>query len=135
MKNLHKRKDFTLLLLFMAIHLEKLSKCDLIIKRDFFWIFLQDGLVCSDPLARKRALFIIKYLLDTISKKEFATDSVDDASLILWNPDINDKLWKIWKTIALIYETLEEKQVMNMFIHLNNTLFIYQYSILLLEEF
>lgn len=113
MEKLQERNDFTLLLLFMAIHLEKLSKCDLIIKRDYFWIFLQNGLVCPDPLARKRALFIIKYLLETISKKEFATDMIDGVSLILWNPDTNDNLWKIWKTIALVFETLEEKQVIN----------------------
>ena len=111
MESLQERNDFTLLLLFLAIHLEKLSKCDLIIKRDYFWTFLQNGLICPDPLPRKRALYIIKYLLDVISKKEFATDSIDGVSLILWNPEINDKLWKVWKTIALVFETFEEKQV------------------------
>ena len=129
MESLQKRNDFILLLLFMAIHLEKLSKCDLIIERDYFWIFLQNGLICPDPLPRKRALFIIKFLLNPISKREFATDLIDGVSLILWKPVINDKLWKVWKTIVLVFETLEEKQVIVLFLFK-----LHFYYILILEN-
>lgn len=118
MKTLRIKEEFTLLLLFMAVHVEKLSMCEQIINKVYFWSFLQDGLICADPLARKRALFVIKYLLDIISMKQFSTESVNgDSPLIMWTPDQSEKLWKVWKTFALVYETLEEKQVNFLFTH------------------
>ena len=115
MQVLHQQQDFSLLLLLIAIHLDTISSSN-IIHETFFWKYLQEGLVCSDPLPRKRALFVIKYILDVISKQQsFTTKSIDGHSLVSWEASKNDELWKIWKSVALVLETLEEKQVCTFF--------------------
>ncbi|XP_066928393.1 probable methyltransferase TARBP1 [Clytia hemisphaerica] len=111
MEVLYQQQNFSLLLLLIAIHLDTISSSN-IIQEIYFWKFLQDGLVCSDPLPRKRALFVIKYILDVISKQQsFTTKSIEGHSLVFWESNKHENLWKIWKSVALVLETLEEKQV------------------------
>ena len=59
MEKLHFQKDYKKLLLLLAIQAVPMAQSNLV-EKNLFWVILQDGLVCADPLARKRSLYIIK---------------------------------------------------------------------------
>jgi len=55
---------------------------------------------------------VIKYILDVVSKRSFKTENFDDQfPIVYWNEAEVHDTWEIWKTFALVCETLEEKQV------------------------
>ena len=83
------------------------------IECESFWRILQDGLIDEDPLTRKRALYVLKWLLNYLGAiKKFSTKFENsDLPLMFWSEEQNEKFWSIWKTIILLFETLEEKQV------------------------
>lgn len=111
MKKLHLQQDFKKLLLLLAIQAVPMAQSNFI-EKNLFWVILQDGLVCPDPLARKRSLYIIKCVLEVIARKRnFKSEFAENAPLISWSDQESTVLWKIWKTFALFCETFEEKQV------------------------
>lgn len=115
MEKLHVQYDYRKLLLLLAIQAIPMAESNFV-KKNLFWLILQDGLVCSDPLARKRSLYIIKCVLEVISRKEeFATELVENTPIISWSQNESSALWKIWETFALLCETFEEKQVTPVF--------------------
>lgn len=83
-----------------------------IIEKNEFWRILQGGLVCPDPLTSKRAQFILKWLVDFVSTKEsFSVEPNEDGLIFIWTSTKSKEIWDIWRTVILLLETLDEKQV------------------------
>ena len=95
--------------MLLAIHLTFLAE-SAVIEEDEFWVMLQSGLVHNDPLTRKRALFCVKCLVDFVNKVWETPDS-RNLKYLTWSLKRKDDYWNIWKSVIIVFETLEEKQV------------------------
>lgn len=86
-----------------------------------FWDIVQSGLIDSDPFARKRCMFLLDQILQSVKirskKKGFV---LHDEDYVFWWGSVDDKEWvewaeteaeRVWYDIILLLETLEEKQV------------------------
>lgn len=98
--------------MLLAIHLPVIAESN-VVQTEEFWIILQKGLINGDPLTRKRALFCVKCLVDLVSKKSQHSQTVIRMSFLYWSASCNEQLWSIWKTLLIVFETLEEKQVLS----------------------
>lgn len=98
--------------MLLAIHLPVIAESNVVQTKEF-WIILQKGLINGDPLTRKRALFCVKCLVDLVSKKSQHSQTVIKMSFLYWSASCNEQLWSIWKTLLIVFETLEEKQVIS----------------------
>ena len=90
-----------------------------------FWEVVQCGISDSDPLSRKRSLFLISRVILSLegpNGHEGAHNKVtmeDDTAgamssegfIFWWDKSHKDMLHSIWEDVVLMLETLEEKQV------------------------
>ena len=80
-----------------------------------FWSLVQQGLVHTNPLTRRQALYLLKRANDfassnTVDAERFRlklTDQFSDQTVYLYRPD-----WPIWSDFFLCIELLEETSVM-----------------------
>ncbi|KAK3604397.1 hypothetical protein CHS0354_015531 [Potamilus streckersoni] len=79
-----------------------------------FWIIVQLGLPSKNPVNRKRAMYLLKRIVDISEQSGAAVNDVpngQDCPLFWWRKEHEIKLSKIWENFILLLETLEEKQV------------------------
>ena len=86
-----------------------------------FWIILQCGFFHSSPLTRKRALYLLKRILDTVELQGAPLQSltldgggVGAAKLepiFWWSPQNAAELSAVWQSFILLIESIAEKQV------------------------
>lgn len=77
----------------------------------FFWSVIQDGLVHSDPLSRKRSSFLLQCSLQSVSSMKTSDDFTTSDYVFWWKTQYESELKAIWETTVLLLETLGEKQV------------------------
>ncbi|GFR98332.1 tRNA (guanosine(18)-2'-O)-methyltransferase [Elysia marginata] len=82
---------------------------------DNFWSTIQAGLVSSEPLHRKLAVYLIKRLIDTCEKNDCTVNVIHRpdmrAPIFWWSSAAKKQLSALWEDFILIIEVLEEKQV------------------------
>ncbi|KAI8482105.1 Tar (HIV-1) RNA binding protein 1 [Branchiostoma belcheri] len=79
-----------------------------------FWALLQVGLLTgTNAVTRKRAMYLLKRALDTISRHDrtITCADADTGLLFWWSPARSAQLMPVWQDYILIIETLEENQV------------------------
>ena len=86
-----------------------------------FWISLQSGFFHSSPLTRKRALYLLKRILDTVELQGVPLQSlIPDGSgsgasklepIFWWSPQHAAELSAVWQSFILLIESIAEKQV------------------------
>ena len=86
-----------------------------------FWIILQSGFFHSSPLTRKRALYLLKRILDTVELQGAPLQSltpdgggVSAAKLepiFWWSRQHAAELSAVWQSFILLIESIAEKQV------------------------
>ncbi|XP_023705380.1 probable methyltransferase TARBP1 isoform X3 [Cryptotermes secundus] len=77
-------------------------------EENIFWKILQSGLISTDPLARKKALYLMKRAVDGFCHKNTSFTLQCPDAVFWWDPNYSSK---IWEQFFLIIESLEEKQV------------------------
>lgn len=77
----------------------------------FFWSVIQDGLGHSDPLNRKRSLFLLQHSLKSVLSRK-TDDFTTSDNVFWWKAHHESELKAIWEATVLLLETLEEKQVL-----------------------
>ena len=86
-------------------------------KEDDFWAIVQDGLTSTDPLSRKRCMYLLHCVLVSVQKScggdgGGGGGSVSSSNWVFWWETGSAKLlMAIWDDLVLVLETLEEKQV------------------------
>lgn len=84
-------------------------------KEDIFWAILQEGLTSSDPLSRKRCMYLLHCVLVSVQKPggdSISGERVSSMNWVFWWEETNSKrLLAVWNDLVLVLETLEEKQV------------------------
>uniref|UniRef100_A0A669C9P9 tRNA (guanosine(18)-2'-O)-methyltransferase TARBP1 n=1 Tax=Oreochromis niloticus TaxID=8128 RepID=A0A669C9P9_ORENI len=79
-----------------------------------FWTMVQDGLIHSDSVSRKRALFLLKRCA-ALSEEDGLdcplSATREDENLFKWASSKNKLLREFWEDYVLVMETLEENQV------------------------
>ncbi|XP_052769493.1 probable methyltransferase TARBP1 [Mya arenaria] len=99
--------------------------CNLDIRRDTqFWTILQAGLHSKDSLNRKRALYLLKRIVDICERDGADVSSEGDSGsgqhvghsegrhpVFWWERGQSKALSKVWEDFILLAEVLEEKQV------------------------
>ena len=98
---------------FSSQLLEKCPIMDLKVK-ETFWAIVQNGLTSSDPLSRKRCLYLLHRVL--VSVKQLASNGKKGAMasggwVFWWSDSHGRELQASWDDLVLLLETLEEKQV------------------------
>ena len=82
---------------------------------DNFWSIIQAGIVSSEPLHRKLAVYLIKRLVDTCDKNGCTVNEIKrpdmKAPIFWWSPAVKEKLSAVWEDFILVIEVLDEKQV------------------------
>lgn len=86
-----------------------------------FWAIVRRGLLHHrDPLTRKRAVFLLKRALEvaTVKGESFTVFISDEERaeetkypLLSWNPENKERLLEVWNDFFLLYEALDEVQV------------------------
>lgn len=78
-----------------------------------FWQIIMSGLTSNFPFTRKKSLNVFKMFLGWITSDEALTDEtvLSRSKLSEFKKDI-----KIWNDVITLFESLEEKQVINVFI-------------------
>ena len=86
-----------------------------------FWIILQSGFFHFNPLTRKRALYLLKRILDTVEQQgkpveslkppPESTEVTTSEPLFWWDPQHAAELSAIWQNFILLIESVAEKQV------------------------
>ena len=77
-----------------------------------FWSIVQEGLVSSDPLSRKRCLYLVHCVLMSLQGSQLQGISIaTDKWVFWWSEACAGELQKAWDDMVLILETMEEKQV------------------------
>ncbi|KAJ7394065.1 Tar (HIV-1) RNA binding protein 1 [Desmophyllum pertusum] len=90
-----------------------------------FWEIIQKGLVLSDPLARKRAMYLLKRALDLLDKQpcDLLVLSEKGSHIFYWSSDKKDSLMSIWQDYVLLMETWMKSR------HTSLTLFFQEYQV------
>ena len=78
-----------------------------------FWSILQSGLMGQDPLNRKRSMFLLHRCLESVEGGLVGVSS--PGSVFWWERESQQDLKQIWKDFFLLMDTLEEKQVRNVY--------------------
>ena len=79
-------------------------------KEESFWAIVQEGLTSSDPLSRKRSMYLLHCVL--VSVQRSGGRAVSSTEWVFWWEEESAKpLLAIWNDLVLVLETLEEKQV------------------------
>ena len=87
-----------------------------------FWIILQSGFYHSSPLTRKRALYLLKRILDTVELQGAPLQSLPPDGdggggagkpdpIFWWSPRHTAELSGVWQSFILLIESIAEKQV------------------------
>ena len=86
-----------------------------------FWIILQSGFFHSSPLTRKRALYLLKRILDTVELQGAPLQSLTPdcggvsagkpEPIFWWSPQHAAELSGVWQSFILLIESIAEKQV------------------------
>lgn len=80
-----------------------------------FWAIVQDGLTSTDPLSRKRCMYLLHCVLVSVQKSggdSGGGEGVSSSNWVFWWESGSAKqLTAIWDDLVLVLETLEEKQV------------------------
>eukprot|EP00057_Strongylocentrotus_purpuratus_P028311 XP_011682785.1 PREDICTED: probable methyltransferase TARBP1 [Strongylocentrotus purpuratus] len=80
-----------------------------------FWKLIQQGLIHTNPLTRKRCSYLMKRAVDVAATSGRSigqgSHGLDEQPLFSWNPAEKEKLLRLWFEFFLIYETLEEVQI------------------------
>ena len=77
-----------------------------------FWSIVQEGLVSSDPLSRKRCMYLLHCVLMSVQGSQLQSVSVTtDKWVFWWSEACAGELQKVWDDTVLLLETMEEKQV------------------------
>ena len=75
-----------------------------------FWQIVQEGLVSGDTFARKRAMYLLHLVLDSV--RDGGVEEVASAeNLFWWSSEYRQELVTVWNDLVLVLETMEEKQV------------------------
>lgn len=86
-----------------------------------FWSIVQEGLVSSDPLARKRCMYLLHCVLMSVQGHKLQSRSgqsiKSDKWVFWWDEGYAEELQKAWDDLILILETMEEKQVLCNFLN------------------
>lgn len=77
-------------------------------EENIFWKILQSGLISTDPLVRKKAVYLMKRTVGGICHNNTSFTLQCSDAVFWWNPTYSSK---IWEQFFLIIESLEEKQV------------------------
>ena len=91
-------------------------------KEDVFWAIVQEGLTSSDPLSRKRSMYLLHCVLVSVQKgdsgsgergiREGGKERVSSGNWVFWwEAESEKQLAAVWNDLVLVLETLEEKQV------------------------
>ena len=89
-------------------------------KEVIFWNIIQEGLICADPLCRKRCLFLVQCALASVKGRDGKSCDSGKKGVVLvesrewifwWDVEFHDELSAVWGDLVLILETMEEKQV------------------------
>ena len=75
-----------------------------------FWEIVQHGLVSPDSFARKRALYLVRSVLDSV-RGGGVEEIYSEESVFWWTPECKQELASVWDDLVLVLETMEEKQV------------------------
>lgn len=79
-------------------------------KEDQFWEIVQEGLVSHDPFSRKRAMYLIHSVLDSV-RSGGEEEVSSEERVFWWASECKQELEWVWDDLVLVLETLEEKQV------------------------
>lgn len=75
---------------------------------DLFWHILQSGLYSKDSVNRKRALYLLKRIVDVCERLQA---DVNTDGMFWWSQECTELLSKTWEDFMLLAEVFEEKQV------------------------
>jgi len=77
-----------------------------------FWKIIQRGLVLTDPLSRKRTVYLLKRALDLLDKQPCNLSvKSEECCIFYWATEEKESLRSLWQDYILLMETLDEKQV------------------------
>ncbi|XP_029449737.1 probable methyltransferase TARBP1 [Rhinatrema bivittatum] len=83
--------------------------------RSLFWQLVQEGAMCTDCVARKRARHLLSRALEATPSctcpEEEELHPGQEPSLFWWSAEKNDELLQFWENYILIMETLEGNQI------------------------
>lgn len=82
---------------------------------ELFWKLIQQGLIHSNSLTRKRGSYLMKRAVDVAATSGRSigqgSHGLAEQPLFSWDPAEKEKQLRLWFEFFLIYETLEEVQV------------------------
>ena len=81
-------------------------------KEDTFWDIVQEGLTSSDPLFRKRCMYLLHCVLVSVQKEQGGERVSSENWVFWWEAGSAKQLLAVWNDLVLVLETLEEKQVL-----------------------
>lgn len=80
-----------------------------------FWSIVQEGLASSDPVSRKRCMYLVQCVLASVRGEEEGGGEVGvlvaKGGVFWWSGKCSKELGSAWDSLMLIIETMEEKQV------------------------
>lgn len=83
-----------------------------------FWSIVREGLASSDPISRKRCMYLLQCVLVSVrgereeeGRGEEEEALVADGGVFWWSMEHGKELSSAWDSLVLILETMEEKQV------------------------
>eukprot|EP00047_Mylnosiga_fluctuans_P000636 m.197382 g.197382 ORF g.197382 m.197382 type:complete len:1527 (-) comp10088_c0_seq29:7556-12136(-) len=75
-----------------------------------FWGLIQRGLLAEDPLARKRAMHLLKIVVTSAEAVARQAGSVNFSDFITWDRTHSTELQGLWRDYYVVYDALEETQ-------------------------
>lgn len=76
-----------------------------------FWGIIQMGLVSPDALTRKKCMYLLHCVLNSVQSDNGSSSVASDENVFWWEKETVEDLQKVWNDLILILETMEEKQV------------------------
>lgn len=77
-----------------------------------FWEILQSGMCQHHSITRKRAIYLLKRIVDINFHHGGNSDASDSNQVFWWDMSEQKELAKVWEDFIVFLEMLEEKQVM-----------------------
>ena len=109
-----------------------------VVTQPSFWVILQSGFFHNSPLSRKRALYLLKRILDTIEQQRAPMHCLPPGGaaqtgstvepIFWWNPQHATELSSVWESFILLIESIAEKQV-RLWFPFENLLSIISYDV------
>ncbi|XP_063958767.1 probable methyltransferase TARBP1 [Lytechinus pictus] len=86
-----------------------------LLQLELFWQLVQQGLIHTNPLTRKRCSYLMKRAVDVAATSGRClgqgSHEVTKQPLFSWDPAQKEKLLRLWFEFFLIYETLDQVQI------------------------